>query len=171
VNGPEAAVEGDHPIGQAVRAQLLEPLIAATCSVLNEMAGTESAVQSVQRKSPHQLLGDIAAVFRLRAQAEARLVLSFPKDTAEGLAARIFRAANTQTDESLVWDCMGEIANVIAGQAKALLARTPYHLAFVLPQDVVAVKEFRPPQGLDCLVISFNCEQGAFALQLYMRLE
>jgi chemotaxis protein CheX len=167
----DAAVSGDHPVDRAVREQLIEPLIAATCSVMSEMAGAELAIQSVQKKSSHQPLGDIAAVFELRSPPEGRLVLSFPKPTAEGLAAQIFRSANVQTDENLVRDCMGEIANVIAGQAKALLARMPHHLAFVMPQDVVAVKEFRPPQGVECLVISFNCEHGELALQLYMRLE
>jgi CheY-specific phosphatase CheX len=63
---------------------------------------------------------------------------------------------------------VGEIANVIAGQAKAILADTPYRFTFTVP-EVVAAREFRPPQSLDCLVVAFRSDQGDFALQLFLK--
>jgi hypothetical protein len=61
---------------------------------------------------------------------------------------------------------MGEIANVVAGQAKAMLAETPYRFVFALPPIVVHAKDFRLPSGLDCLMVAFTCDYGEFALQL-----
>ena len=76
-----------------------------------------------------------------------------------------------ELDENLIRDCMGEIANVVTGQAKAMLAETPYGFAFSLPPIVVDSKEFRPPSPcLDCLIVAFLCDQGEFAMQLFLKM-
>ncbi len=170
MDGSEVDVEGAQPVVGELRAKLLEPFIAATCAALGEMAGTEVVVRAVYQKTMHHALGDIAAVFRLRSATEGSLVLSFPQRTAAALAGRILAGVTQEVDENLIRDCAGEIANVVAGQAKALLAETPYRFAFFMPQVVIDAKEFRPPQGLDCLVVAFRSDPGEFALQLFLKL-
>ena len=61
------------------------------------------------------------------------LVLSFPAQTAAALAGRVLAEVAQAPDDDLVRDCMGELANVIAGQAKTLLAETPYQLLLATP--------------------------------------
>ena len=166
----EFDIEGGQPVDGEIRTQLVEPLIAATCAALSEMAGLEMTVRSVYRKAMHHALGDIAAVFRLRSSNEGFLVLGFPHQTAVAFARRILAEVTPNVEENLVRDCAGEIANVVAGQAKALLAETPYRLAFHMPQVVIDAKEFRPPQNLTCLVVAFRTDPGEFAVQLYLDL-
>jgi chemotaxis protein CheX len=72
-------------------------------------------------------------------------------------------------DENLIRDCAGEIANVVAGQAKAMLAGGPYRFTFALPQVIADAKEWQHQQGLDCLVVAFKSDQGEFALLLYLK--
>jgi chemotaxis protein CheX len=160
--------EGAQPVFGEIRDQFLEPFIAATGAALGEMAGTEVVVRAVYWKALHQALGDIAAVLEIRSATEGFLVLSFPQRTAAALAGRILAGVTAEVDEDLIRDCMGEIANVVAGQAKAMLAGTPYRFAFSLPKVVVGAKELWPPQGLDCLVIAFSSTQGEFTLQLFL---
>jgi hypothetical protein len=66
---------------------------------------------------------------------------------------------------------MGEIANVVAGQAKALLASTPYEFTFSLPRVAVgASSEFDPGLGFNCRNVIAGSELGKFALQLSLTL-
>jgi chemotaxis protein CheX len=147
--------------------QIRDSLIAATCAAVGEMAGTEVAARDSSPQTVDHPLGDIAVVVELRSATGGLLVLHFPGRTAAALAGRILAGVTPQVDEDLVRDCMGEIANVVAGQAKALLAETPYRLTFSLPR-VVAGSAFQPPRGGDCLTIPFGSKLGEFALQLFL---
>jgi chemotaxis protein CheX len=190
LNGFDAAVDGGQSVVDEVRDKLLEPFIAATRAALGEMAGADLVVRAVYRKPMQRALGDIAAVIGLRPVSmesppsypstplagercrgeRAMLLLSFPRRTAAALAGRILAGVATEVDENLIRDCVGEIANVVAGQAKALLAERPVRFGFSLPQVVVNADEFHPPPGLDCLVVAFTCDRGEFALQLFVEL-
>jgi chemotaxis protein CheX len=171
LDGFETSVEDGQPVSSEVRDGFLEPFIAATRAALGEMAGIELSVWAVYQQIMQRLLGDIAAVIGLRSPTgQASLVLGFPQRTAAALTQRILAEVTETVEEDLIRDCVGEIANVIAGQAKALMAERPIRFEFSLPQVVVNANEFRPNQGLDCLVVAFHCDQGEFALQLFVRL-
>jgi chemotaxis protein CheX len=161
-----AAIEGTVPIVGAIRELLLEPFIEATRTALSEMAGTEVVVRSVYRQSMYQALGELAAVVRLRSTTEGSLVLAFPQRTAAALAGRILAGIAQELDESLIRDCVGEIANVVAGQAKTMLAGGPYRFTFSVPQVAVTGNDLPPQQDVDCLVVAFGSDQGELALQL-----
>jgi len=148
--------------------KLLEPFVTAVYTALREMAGVEAAVQAVSQKTLDHALGDIAAVIHLKTVSDGFLVLSFPQPTAAVLAGRILAGVTQEVDENLIRDCVGEIANVVAGQAKALLAAAPVQFVFSLPQTVVSAQQFRPRPGLDALVVEFSTDQGEFALQLFL---
>jgi chemotaxis protein CheX len=167
----EIATRGGQPVVGEIRDRLLEPLIAATCTAVSEMASTEVVVGAVYQKTIRHTLGDVSAVLGLMSAAGGSLVLSFPERTAAALAGRILTGVTEEVDENLIQDCVGEIANVVAGQAKALLAGTPYRFAFSLPKVVVgAGHEVGPKQGLDCLIVAFNSDPGQFFLQLFLKL-
>jgi chemotaxis protein CheX len=165
---PEIAPEGAQPVVGEIRDQLVEPFITATRSALGEMAGTEVVVRTVYQKALRHTLGDIAAVLGLQAATEGFLVLGFPRRTAADLAGRILAGVTQEVDENLIRDCVGEIANVVAGQAKAILAGTPYRFTFSLPEVVVGAKELRPSPSLVCLVVAFSSDLGEFDLQLFL---
>ncbi|HEV8070452.1 MAG TPA: chemotaxis protein CheX [Planctomycetaceae bacterium] len=165
----EIAAEGSEPVSAEMRETLLNPFITATSAALGEMANTEVTVQAMSRGPGRRPLGYICAELRLTTGIKGSLVLVFPKHTAETLAKRMLAGVSIEVGEQLIRDCAGEIGNVVAGQAKALLAASPYHFAFSLP-TVVDVTNFQPPPGLDCLIVAFNGDSGDFALQLFLKL-
>jgi chemotaxis protein CheX len=157
------------PVPQEVREVLLEPFIAAACLTLREWAGTEAVPGVVYRDPLPRTLGDVSAVLHLALSSEGTLVLSFPARTAETLAARALAGVTEQVDPDLVHDCMGEVANVIAGQAKVLLHDTPYRFTFATPTILTGPGREIPPPGADCLVVVFDSDAGNFALQLCLK--
>jgi CheY-specific phosphatase CheX len=110
---------------------LVEPFVAATRVSLEEMADVDVVVRSVTRGHAPVAAGDIVASIEL---TWGRLRVCAPRTTAQALARRILEGVADEPDGALVPDCMGEIANVIAGQAKTLLAETPYAFSFSVPR-------------------------------------
>jgi len=165
----ELAAEGGEPISAEMREMLVDPFITATSAALGEMASTEVSVQAVSRGPVRHPSESICAELKFISGIEGALVLIFPEQTAEALAKRVLTGVSIELSNELIRDCAGEIGNVVAGQAKALLSATRYHFAFSLPR-VVDFEDFQPPHALDCLAAAFNSDVGRFALQLYLRL-
>jgi chemotaxis protein CheX len=183
VDASEIVAEGGQPVSDQIRDELLEPFITAVCTALGEMAGTEVVVRAVYQKPlplpPSSLSpdgergtgqeGDVSAVVELRSATGGSLVLRFPERMAAALAGRILAEVREQADADLIRDCVGEIANVVAGQAKALLAGTSHRFAFSLPKVVAGqAPDLQPEPGQDCLVVNFSSELGDFAMQLFL---
>jgi chemotaxis protein CheX len=157
------------PVSPEDREHFLEPFLSAAGVALREWAGTETAVQAVYRKARHAPFGDIAARMDLRSGMEQSIVLSFPRATAAALAGRILSRPANEIAEDLICDCVCEIVNVLAGQAKALLAATVYHFTFSTP-TVAAGADLAACAAphTACLIGVFGSDLGEIALQLFV---
>jgi CheY-specific phosphatase CheX len=191
----ESALEDGQPIVEEFH--FLEPFIEATRAALAGMADIQVNIQRMVRKTMNRALGDVVAVIRLTKRREAGvegigsreiaglihpragvagsslsdpslMIIGFPNRTAAALGGRILTGIANEVHENLIRDCMGEIANVVAGQSKALLAETPHRFIFSLPPIVMNAEEFHPPSNLDCLIVVFTCDQGEFTIQLFL---
>jgi chemotaxis protein CheX len=150
-----------------MRDQLREPFVAAVSAALGEMAGVEAVARADDPKEHAELSGGISAVVELQSEVVGPLILRFPAATATALTARILAGVTDAVDSGLVRDCVGEIANVVAGQAKAMLAGTAYHFVFAVPRVVDdGVTEPAPGRGRGILGITFDSELGVFTLLL-----
>jgi CheY-specific phosphatase CheX len=146
---------------------LLEPFILATRTALGEMAGIQPVVQRIHRAQPDYGPDQISAVLELTSTCDARLFVSFSKRTARAFAERMLAGYSNELQDSLVHDCMAEIANVIGGQAKALLAGTPRQFLYSLPRVIVGHNEDdSSKQQLDFLTVDFDTELGAFSIRM-----
>jgi len=158
------------PVPPELREQLLEPFISGANMTLTELAQIEPAVRSTCRTAHPRTLGDISALLGLTAEGGEVLVLSFPAATAAALAGRVLAEVTQAPDDELVRDCMGELANVIAGQAKTLLAETPYQLLLATPSVLLGPGlEVGSRPGIESLVVFFGSEAGDFALQVCLK--
>jgi chemotaxis protein CheX len=157
------------PVSPEVRKQIVEPFISAANLTLAEMAQTEPFVRSVFRTARLRSQSDITAVLGLAGQEGSGdvLVLSFPAETAKALAARVLVEVTPAPDDELIRDCMGELANVIAGQAKTLLAESPYQLLLGTPKVLLGPGlEVASPASALTLVVVFGTDAGDFVLQV-----
>ncbi|MEO6809558.1 MAG: chemotaxis protein CheX [Isosphaeraceae bacterium] len=155
------------PVSPEDRAQIIEPFISAAQMTLSELARTDLAVRSVYRVNDPRTLADLSAVIGVTADDSGVLVLSFPNDTATALARRVLADAVPALDDDLVRDCLGELANIVAGQAKTLLADTPYQLVLSTPSVLSgAGLGIGSKPGTDGLIVVFRSDAGDFALQV-----
>jgi CheY-specific phosphatase CheX len=145
------------PIGDA----LFQPFVDSVRTALLEMAGIEVAIRSTSgAASPGA--GDIIAVVELTSTPPMTLMLSFPGRTAEALAAQILTDVKVTTDDVVTKDCVREIANVVAGQAKTALSATPHHFSCSLP----TIADVTPMGAAEGFFAAFDSPAGEFGLLL-----
>jgi chemotaxis protein CheX len=155
------------PISDKDREECLQAFIQATFTTLAEMAEVVADVREVYATSTPRSVGDITVVLGLTPTPGAMLVLDFPGPTASALANRVLAEAGGTSDDDLVRDCMAELTNVIAGQAKALLHGTSHAFAFSTPK-IMSKRDLLPgtDPGREFLIVMFASDAGDFTLQL-----
>jgi CheY-specific phosphatase CheX len=162
---PEA--NDDRPVSMELHDHLLEPFVAAVSTTVAAMANTEVVARAERRTGSPRTLAEISAVIELTSAVEGAMALCFPQSTALSLARRILAEIGQEPDAELVADCMGEIANVVVGQAKALLAGSPYWFTFSPPRVIAgAGHDAGSPADREGLVVVFDSDAGEFALLL-----
>ena len=158
---------GARPVGDEVRDQFLAPLTEATAIALREVAATEVSPGPAFLTTKPLDFGERSALIALNfPSGTGALVLSVPENAAAELATRVLAGQEVVVDALLINDCLGEIANVIAGQGKAMLYGTQCHYTFGTPRTAsgpgrVSLFDGRP----EWLVLSFQCELGTIFLQ------
>lgn len=155
------------PLDEPLREQFVEPFVAAIRLALAEMATVAVAVRAVYQTRGTPAPRDFAAVVELRSTTPRLLVLAFPARTARDLTGRILRDVKEADHERLIGDCVGEIANVVAGHAKTALSGTRYQFSCALPK-VVAGPLNLPARGHGGseLVAILDCDAGEIDLRI-----
>ena len=143
-------------------AELLGPFTEAVAATLREMAGVEAVVRGVSRAADGDIPAGVTAAIRLNADVPGWLALSLPAGTAAVLAGRVFAEAGLKPDAGMVADCVAELVNVVAGQAKTLTFGTPGHFTLTTP-EVLGPGAVAPPGRW---VVNFGSDAGAFALHV-----
>ncbi len=167
----DAFVVGDaRPVSAEVQAELVEPLTSGVRLTFQEMLGAEASLRAAYLGTGSGTLGDVAAVIRLHGAVEGALVVHFPESGAAAAATRMLAGAVDEITDELVRDCVGEVANVIAGQGKSLLGGTRHGYTFRPPTVVSGADQPTwEGDGRRCLVMVFASDLGDFALQLCMK--
>ncbi|MBI1319517.1 MAG: hypothetical protein GC168_11310 [Candidatus Hydrogenedens sp.] len=146
----------------------INPFIKSTRETFHTMLACEAvrgnvAVTSQQPEDPRQILAMVGLSGRLRGMVS----ISFPEQTALRIVERLLGMSVEGIDET-VSDAISEMANIIAGGAKADLSGehdTPLELS--LP-TVVHGKgyEVEYPSGAVWVEIPFESELGGFVVRV-----
>jgi chemotaxis protein CheX len=157
------------PIAAEVRELLLAPFVTAVETVLRELAMTESAERCAYqvRSHAHHRGADLVAMLDLSAATVGGLALGFAAGTAMALARRMLSETMPNPDDGLIRDCIGEIANVTAGQAKALLHGTQHAFTFGTPR-ITSTAELPADGSEAALVAVLATDVGPVVLQLFV---
>jgi chemotaxis protein CheX len=143
--------------------ELVEAFSEAVPAALRELAGVEAVVRDTRPAGGGRRCNDVLAVIGLTMSGgKGRLVFRVPDRTASELARRVLAGAADSVAEDLVRDCMGEVANVVAGQAKALLVGRTSHFTLSIP----VVHAGGLVEGTGEWVIRFESDAGEFGVHV-----
>jgi len=85
----------------------------------------------------------VSGVVYFSGTRDGRIALSFARRTAQRMVAEMLGTNPVDVDDAMLQDGVAEMANIVAGNAKALLADTRYRVTMSLPR-VVLGQSFHP---------------------------
>ncbi len=146
------------------RDELTQAFATAVSVAIREMASVEAALADSRPEKCAIQPGEIAATLRLTGRDEGFLVLTMPTETATALARLVLAGTLNDPDEAMVQDCVNEVANIIAGQAKTLLYGTPHHFSFSPPLAAASPL----PSEIEWMVQTFASDVGELTLHVHL---
>ena len=137
--------------------------ISSTSNVFDTMLNCPIKRTSLELKEHSHPTYDVSAVIGLSGRVSGSVVLSMTTEVALKAAGEMMCASYDDVDAE-VFDAIGELANMVAGGAKAKLA--DMQLSLGLPNVVVGRKCIYFPADVRPLCVGFETPWGAMALDV-----
>ena len=141
-------------------------LSGAAKTVIETMAMTPCEAGQPYRKPDHSIFGAVTGVIGLAgSNANGSLVLSFEKTVVLHLTSQMLGEHYAEVTPEIV-DAVGEMTNMICGQAKQQLADQGYKIEMATPLVLVGKEVvLRDRTDRDVFVVRFKTTVGDFVIE------
>ncbi|MEM6331073.1 MAG: chemotaxis protein CheX [Planctomycetota bacterium] len=147
-----------------MKVEHINPFLAAVHNTFTTMLSTEARRGDLSLGDPRRRAFPISGVIGLSGRAQGTVVINLSKEVALAAASHMLLEPKTEIDDEVL-DAVGELANVVAGQAKVELEE--YELSVSLPNVVTGEgHEIRFPSATPPLCVPFESDFGAFRLEV-----
>jgi chemotaxis protein CheX len=147
--------------------KFINPFMAASVNLFKNYLGLSLENGKPFVRDDPAKLEEISAVIGLAGEVAGAVVLSFSKETAIQIVSR-FAGQQYQTLGGEVLDGVGELVNIIAGNAKKDLASSKLEIS--LPGVITGNSyEIHWPENVPVVAIPFKSDAGDFSLNVSIR--
>ncbi len=145
----------------------INPFISATIECFKKMIFTDVTPMSPSLKNQPFPTYDISGVIGLSGEAQGSISLSFPQDVAIRVISSMLSAQITDKSPELI-DGIGEIANIVAGNAKRGLSK--FNLSISLPNVILGRNHVIGGQsGVPTIIVPFTSNLGFFSMEVALK--
>ena len=145
----------------------VNPFIKSTVLTFKTMLNMECTPGKPTVKDGDEMTCDISGIIGLSGEAQGAIAISFPKLVALKVVSAILGMQVKIIGEE-VTDGIGELANIVAGNAKQDLEK--YQLNISLPNVIVGKNHYiKTPTGCKTIIVPFHCELGDFAMEVSLK--
>lgn len=135
----------------------INPFIAAVQSIFDSMLDTTVVISKPALKTRNDPRIVISALIDFTGNATGCVMLCFPKNAAANIASKLTDKPVSAFELVALADALGEMANMVAGQAKAKLPQTDISIS--LPRVVLGVDDIKKMSD-QTPVIVLRCDSG-----------
>lgn len=147
-----------------MKVEYINPFVNALSSAFSTMLGCEVQRGQISLNHGCVLQHDISGVIGLSGNAVGTVVLSLSAPVAMGAAATMLMCEITEINGDVV-DAVGELANMVAGAAKAKLEE--FNMSIGLPTVITGSgHEVRFPSNITPITIPFETQWGPLTLDV-----
>lgn len=144
----------------------VNPFIDATLCVLKTMASTEAEVGKPYIKKDTTAMGDVTSLIGLSGQINGSVSVSFTTESILCVVSRMFGEEMTELNDE-VKDAVGEIANMISGQARQKIETMGHSLKAAIPSVIVGTKHsIAHASSYPVVAIPFSTVDGNFTIEV-----
>jgi chemotaxis protein CheX len=163
---PAGAAAQAAPSMGAINPKLIVPFVNSVRNVFSTMVGVQTTVERPRLKTGPNVSFDVTAIIGFSGQVIGSAVVSFQMAAALSLA-KSFAGIEMTPDSPDFADAIGELANMIAGNAKKDLGATA---SISCPSVVIGANHvIARLRGVPCLVIPCKTDVGDFAVEINMK--
>lgn len=145
----------------------VNPFVISTIETFQKMLNSDATPGQVQLKNDTTYTYDVSGVIGLSGEAQGSICLSFPKLIALKVVSGLV-GADIKIIGPEVADAIGEIANIIAGNAKQHL--TQFNLSISLPKVIMGKNhKIASQRGVPTIVVPFESSYGNFAMEVSLK--
>jgi chemotaxis protein CheX len=146
--------------------KLINPFIEATVFVLETVAFTSTKAGKPYLKKDQVARGDVSSVIGLTGEVSGTVSVSFSEKSILALVSKMFGEEMKTLNEEIT-DAVGEIANMISGQARQKLENLGRSLKAAIPTVVMGKSHtITHLTKHPVIAIPFQTEHGDFTIEV-----
>ncbi|MEN6439594.1 MAG: chemotaxis protein CheX [Syntrophobacter sp.] len=146
--------------------KVINPFLAAAMHVLKTMAGLDAKPGKPFLKKDDIAMGDVSAIISITGEAQGSMALVFTESCITGVASQLLGETFSQLNDE-VKDAVGELTNMICGDARRRLAEDGINLQAGIPK--ILSGKSHPITHLakgPRLAIPFETSKGTFIIEV-----
>ena len=149
--------------------RIINSFLAAAIHVIKTMARIEAKPGKPFLKKDDSALGDVSAVINITGALHGCMILSFDESCIKAIVSNLFGEAVTDINNE-VKDAVGELTNVICGDARRRIALEKIALEAGIPSIVSGTNHSVTHSHHGPLIaIPFTTPSGRFAVEISLR--
>jgi chemotaxis protein CheX len=144
----------------------IKPFVVAVKNVFETMINVPFSLGRPSLKKGSEVPHEISSIIGLSGNVSGSVVISLSHDIAYQLASSLLDEKITELNEDCT-DCIGEIANMIAGNAKTDFPTDNNNIS--VPSVVVGKHKVTYPSGLPIISIPCKTDKGEMVIEIAMK--
>jgi len=145
---------------------LINPFIDATLHVLSSLAFTEARAGKPYLKNDSLAQGDVSGIVGLTGETSGTLSVSFSEQSILAIVSSMFGEPVNKIDEE-VKDAVGEILNIVSGQARQKLEMKGRTLKGAIPTVITGKNHtISHITKHPIIAIPFDTDNGTFTIEV-----
>jgi chemotaxis protein CheX len=143
-------------------------LIESAQEIFSTMVMMEISLAADSNPAPHSLVDSISGVIGLAGTRKGVLAIHLPKKVAISITSS-FLGMEVEEMNSDVEDAVGELANMLGGNLKAILSEKGKDISLSLPTTISGQHyDYQTNKDAERIAILFACESGQFSIELQL---
>lgn len=148
--------------------EISDKIIESVIEIFSTMVMMEIAVNGDFQKSCLPLNESISGVIGLAGTHKGVLAIHIPNQVAMAITGS-FLGMDVDEMNADVEDAVGELANMLGGNVKAILSEKGRDIDLSLPSTIIGKHyDFQPTREAERIVIPFACAAGEFVIDLQL---
>jgi chemotaxis protein CheX len=144
----------------------INPFLSATINVIKTMAFVEAKPGKPFRKSDQTASGDVSGIIGLTGDNEGSLSITFSQSCIEAILTNMLGEKITGINDD-VRDAVGEITNMISGDARRVLDEEGVKLTSAIPTVISGLNHtITHISSGPTIAIPFDTEHGPFTVEV-----
>jgi chemotaxis protein CheX len=150
-----------------MKAKYINPFLASSVNLFRNYLGVSCTSSAPYLNPDAQSLDEVSGIIGLAGETIGAVVLSFSRETAIRIASLMAGRTYTTLSNEVI-DVVGELVNIVAGNAKKDLL--DYRIVISLP-GVIVGKENRIkwPSNVPVITIPFQSDAGPFTVNVSLK--